>query len=108
MEINAGAVRSVQTEIVAWRTRHSAREASWSRNKLQEESSIQWDHQPEEKLIADGRMTPQGIAGAAQWTALRNEALRGPGPSKLYRRRNAEMIQGCAEWIMMVNPPHKL
>ena len=50
---NAGAVRSVQTEITTWRTRHYAGDASWIRDKLKEEN-IELNHRPGKELIADG------------------------------------------------------
>ena len=50
---NAGAVKSVQTEITTWRTRHYAGDASWIRDKLEEES-IELNHRPGKELIADG------------------------------------------------------
>ena len=50
---NAGAVRSVQNEITTWRTRHYAGDASWIRDKLDEEQ-IDLYHRPGKELIADG------------------------------------------------------
>ena len=50
---NAGAVRSVQNEITTWRTRHYAGDASWIRDKLEEEQ-IDLYHRPGKELIADG------------------------------------------------------
>ena len=50
---NAGAVRSVQTEITAWRTRHYAGDASWIRDQLEKED-IKLEHRPGKELIADG------------------------------------------------------
>ena len=50
---NAGAVRSVQHELTTWRTRHYAGDASWIRDKLEEEE-IDLHHRPGKELIADG------------------------------------------------------
>ena len=50
---NAGAVRSVKTEVTSWKTRHYAIDASWIRERLQEES-VDLQHRPGKSLIADG------------------------------------------------------
>ena len=50
---NAGALKSVQGEMTTWRTRHYAGDASWIRDKLQEEK-IMLSHRPGKDLIADG------------------------------------------------------
>ena len=50
---NAGAVRSLQHECTTWRTRHYAGDASWIRDKLEEEE-IDLHHRPGKELIADG------------------------------------------------------
>ena len=50
---NAGAVRSVKAGVTSWKTRHYAIDASWIREKLQEES-IDLQHRPGKSLIADG------------------------------------------------------
>ena len=50
---NTGALRSVVTEITAWRTRHYAGDAAWIREKIEEES-IGVQHRPGKQLIADG------------------------------------------------------
>ena len=50
---NAGALRSVKTEVTTWRTRHYAGDASWIREKLQEEM-VDLAHRAGKELIADG------------------------------------------------------
>ena len=50
---NTGALRSVVTEITAWRTKHYAGDAAWVREKLEEEG-ITVHHRPGKALIADG------------------------------------------------------
>ena len=50
---NTGALRSVVTEITAWRTRHYAVDANWTRERVENES-IEVQHRPGKELIADG------------------------------------------------------
>ena len=50
---NTGALRSVVTEITAWRTKHYAGDAAWTREKI-EEGCIAVQHRPGKELIADG------------------------------------------------------
>ena len=50
---NTGALRSVVTEITAWRTKHYAGDAARVRERL-EEQCIQVHHRPGKELIADG------------------------------------------------------
>ena len=50
---NAGAVRSIANEVTTWRTRHYSGDASWIRDKLEEES-IDLYHWAGKELIADG------------------------------------------------------
>ena len=50
---NAGALKSVVTEITTWRTRHYAGDASWIRERIEEEE-VDLSYRPGKKLIADG------------------------------------------------------
>ena len=50
---NTGALRSIQNEMTTWRTRHDAGDASWIRDKLEEEE-VELSHRPGKELIADG------------------------------------------------------
>ena len=50
---NTGALRSIQNEMTTWRTRHYAGDASWIRDKLEEEE-VELSHRPGKELIADG------------------------------------------------------
>ena len=50
---DTGALRSIQTEMTTWRSRHYAGDASWIRDKLETEE-VELSHRAGKDLIADG------------------------------------------------------
>ena len=50
---NTGALRSIQTEMTTWRSRHYAGDASWIRDKVEMEE-VELSHRAGQYLIADG------------------------------------------------------
>ena len=50
---NAAAIRTLQTEVTSWRTRHFAIDATWIRDMINAED-IKVSHRPGKELIADG------------------------------------------------------